>query len=79
MTAFTLWGFTPASIASHIRSVSYMGSGCGSLIADTGPSSVTQLPILTALHARSPTLFGIIIQYLMANVNPQFTKSGGFL
>ncbi len=34
-----------------------MGSGCGDLIADTGPSSATQLPILAALHARSPTLF----------------------
>ena len=26
-----------------------------------GPSSVRQLPILTALHARLPTLFGLII------------------
>ena len=35
MTAFTLGVLiTPPSIASHIRSFSYMGSGCGSLIAD---------------------------------------------
>ena len=36
-------------------------SGCGYLIADGSPSSVTQLPILTALHARfllcSPLLY----------------------
>ncbi len=38
-----------------------MGSGCGILIADLHPSSVTQLPILTALHARVPTLFFHII------------------
>ena len=34
-----------------------------------GPSSVTQLPILTALHARSPTLFGVIIHHVFVNVN----------
>ena len=33
------------------------------------PSSVTQLPILTALHARSPTLFAVIIQQLIKKVN----------
>ena len=37
-----------------------------------GPSSVTQLPILTALHARSPTLFTPIIHEKIKNVNPQF-------
>ncbi len=37
-----------------------------------GPSSATQLPILAALHARSPTLFLIIIQYDTAKVNPFF-------
>ena len=56
-----------------------MGSGCGSLIADKNPSSVTQLPILTALHARSPTLFVFIIQYCRGNVNPQFAKKQVFL
>ena len=37
-----------------------------------GPSSVTQLPILTALHARFPTLFGLIIHHLTENVNRIF-------
>ena len=37
-----------------------------------GPSSVTQLPILTALHARFPTLFGSIIHHLTENVNRIF-------
>ena len=36
------------------------------------PSSVTQLPILTALHARSPTLFFLIIHETRENVNPLF-------
>ena len=56
-----------------------MGSGCGSLIADKNPSSATQLPILAALHARSPTLFVPIIQYLYKKVNPQFAKFAVFL
>ena len=34
-----------------------------------GPSSVTQLPILTALHARFPTLFAIIIHEVAEKVN----------
>ena len=33
------------------------------------PSSARQLPILAALHARFPTLFGIIIHDKKANVN----------
>ena len=33
------------------------------------PSSVTQLPILTALHARSPTLFVHIIHDVIEKVN----------
>ena len=44
-----------------------------------GPSSVTQLPILTALHARSPTLFGNIIHYCGKKVNPQFANPAFFL
>ena len=36
------------------------------------PSSVTQLPILTALHARSPTLFPHIIHENSPLVNPSF-------
>ena len=35
----------------------------------TSPSSVTQLPILTALHARFPTLFASIIQQIPKKVN----------
>ena len=38
----------------------------------TSPSSVTQLPILTALHARFPTLFGPIIHHLSEKVNTYF-------
>ena len=34
-----------------------------------GPSSVTQLPILTALHARCPTLFPAIIHHNSQKVN----------
>ena len=37
-----------------------------------GPSSVRQLPILTALHARFPTLFLLIIHEKRAKVNPYF-------
>ena len=36
------------------------------------PSSVTQLPILTALHARCPTLFALIIHHAPKKVNPFF-------
>ena len=36
------------------------------------PSSVTQLPILTALHARFPTLFEAIIHHLSKKVNRYF-------
>ena len=43
------------------------------------PSSVTQLPILTALHARAPTLFELMIHDFTANVNPPFTHFGDFL
>ena len=35
----------------------------------TSPSSVTQLPILTALHARCPTLFAHIIHEKTVKVN----------
>ena len=43
-----------------------------------GPSSVTQLPILTALHARLPTLFFRIIHQERQNVNNFFPFSVGF-
>ena len=36
------------------------------------PSSVRQLPILTALHARYPTLFFLIIHDKVIKVNPLF-------
>ena len=39
-----------------------------------GPSSVTQLPILTALHAGFPTLFGSIIHDKEEKVNTQFVN-----
>ena len=38
------------------------------------PSSARQLPILAALHARSPTLFFHIIHEKAQNVNPFFKK-----
>ena len=38
------------------------------------PSSATQLPILTALHARFPTLFVHIIQQSTQKVNPFLKK-----
>ena len=38
------------------------------------PSSVRQLPILTALHARFPTLFGDIIHQHLEKVNGFFRK-----
>ena len=41
------------------------------------PSSATQLPILAALHAGSPTLFPLIIHEKEANVNTQFSKMPG--
>ena len=37
------------------------------------PSSARQLPILAALHARSPTLFSLIIQENAENVNSYFS------
>ncbi len=37
-----------------------------------GPSSARQLPILAALHARFPTLFGIIIHDIPQKVNRFF-------
>ena len=39
------------------------------------PSSVTQLPILTALHARLPTLFRSIIHDEYGKVNNNFCKN----
>ena len=47
-----------------------MGSGCGIPHRGQCPSSARQLPILAALHARSPTLFGLIIQQHSQKVNP---------
>ena len=38
------------------------------------PSSVSQLPIMTALHARSPTLFKLIIHEIKRKVNPYLNK-----
>ena len=42
------------------------------------PSSVTQLPILTALHARCPTLFALIIHYRPKKVNPFLENFANF-
>ena len=52
-----------------------MFSGCENLIADKSPSSVTQLPILTALHARLSTLFAHIIHDNTENVNTIFINN----
>ena len=43
------------------------------------PSSARQLPILAALHAGSPTLFGSIIHDKEEKVNTQFENIGIFL
>ena len=53
-------GTYPTEYRCFIKEVNPLWrSGCGYLIADKSPSSVTQLPILTALHARKPTLLGL--------------------
>ena len=44
-----------------------------------GPSSVTQLPILTALHARFPTLFLCIIHQKREKVNSFYRFFTDFL
>ena len=49
-----------------------MGSGCGIPHRGQSPSSARQLPILAALHARSPTLFGLIIHHMAEKVNTLF-------
>ena len=63
---------SPNRVSLSIKEVSIMCSGCGSPHRGQGPSSVTQLPILTALHARSPTLFMLIIHDRAGKVNPYF-------
>ena len=55
-----------------------MASGCGTLHRGKNPSSVTQLPILTALHAEIPTLFAAIIHDYSINVNPLFAEKARF-
>ena len=55
-----------------------MASGCGTLHRGKNPSSVTQLPILTALHAEIPTLFAAIIHDFAENVNPFFAEKPEF-
>ena len=62
----------PTEYRCFIKEVSIMRSGCGSPHRGQSPSSVTQLPILTALHARSPTLFVLIIHDTGGKVNPPF-------
>ena len=62
----------PTEYRCFIKEGSIMRSGCGSPHRGQSPSSVTQLPILTALHARSPTLFILIIHEAGEKVNPPF-------
>ena len=45
----------------------------------TSPSSATQLPVLAALYARSPTLFLLIILSYGEKVHPLFPFLGNFL
>ena len=63
--------YTRPSIAFHKGSLHYVQRV---RIPHRGydPSSVTQLPILTALHARSPTLFVLIIHNKCLVVNGFF-------
>ena len=49
-----------------------MSSGCGRPHGGSTPSSARQLPILAALHARSPTLFAHIIHDGKKKVNGFF-------
>ena len=51
-----------------------MFSGCEVLIADKVLRLSHNSPLLTALHARSPTLFGNIIHDLSKKVNTIFEK-----
>ena len=67
----------PTEYRCFIKEVSIMRSGCGLPHRGQGPSSVTQLPILTALHARSPTLFFLIIHELVKKVNPKLLFQPG--
>ena len=62
------------SIALHKGGHPLWRSGCGYLIASLHSSSANQLPILAALHARFPTLFGIIIHDILINVNREFSR-----
>ena len=73
------WGSFPSEYRLSYKELFLYGQRVRKPHRGQSPSSVTQLPILTALHARFPTLFAVIIQYLMEKVNPQFTKSAGFL
>ena len=50
-----------------------MGSGCGIIIVDVGPSSSGQLPVPVALDAMNPTLFIHTIHHVGKNVNPYFS------
>ncbi len=52
----------------------YGAAGADTPSRAEGPSSVTQLPILTALHARFPTLFTEIIHDKWGKVNSFFKK-----
>ncbi len=51
-----------------------MFSGCEVLIADKVLRLSHNSPLLTALHARSPTLFGNIIHDLSKKVNTFLKK-----
>ena len=80
-SSVTHWVITQPSSLLTYKEESYMCSGCGSPHRGQGPSSVTQLPILTALHARNPTLFALIIHEKKGKVNPQLQNIplSGFL
>ena len=65
----------PTEYRCFIREVNPLWrSGCGYLIADASPSSATQLPILTALHARFLLCSLSTIQQIPVNVNTIFAK-----
>ena len=52
-----------------------MGQRVRMLHRGQSPSSVIQLPILTALHAKLPTLFANMIHHTTGKVNPSFWKN----
>ena len=81
VTAWTDWDVQqiqptkrPTEYRCYIKEVIHYGQRVRRSYRGQSPSSVTQLPILTALHAGSSTLFGLIIHDAEKKVNTLFLK-----